>query len=99
MYVNYAKTSSLEFSSDAVFAMNKNVKAVRFDSNREGTFTTTMEVFPMDIIPMLFGTTFSSKTVPFAKGRCWKNGENAGKNRKKLCEKGLAGNFYAARKS
>ena len=65
--VNYAKTSSLEFTSDSVFAMNKNVKAVRFDSNREGTFTTTMEVFPMDIIPLLFGTEFKSKTVPFAK--------------------------------
>jgi hypothetical protein len=65
--VNYAKTSSLEFTSDSVFAMNKNVKAVRFDSNREGTFTTTMEVFPMDIIPLLFGTEFTSKTVPFAK--------------------------------
>lgn len=67
MFVNYAKTSSLEFTSDAVFAMNKNVKAVRFDSNREGTFTTTMEVFPMDIIPLLFGTKFTSSTVPFAK--------------------------------
>ena len=67
LFVNYAKTSSLEFTSDSVFAMNKNVKAVRFDSNREGTFTTTMEVFPMDIIPLLFGTKFDSKTVPFAK--------------------------------
>lgn len=67
LFVDYAKTSSLEFTSDSVFAMNKNVKAVRFDSNREGTFTTTMEVFPMDIIPLLFGTKFTSKTVPFAK--------------------------------
>lgn len=67
MFVNYAKTSSLEFTSDSVFAMNKNVKAVRFDSNREGTFTTTMEVFPMDIIPLLFGTKFDNETVPFAK--------------------------------
>jgi hypothetical protein len=67
MFVNYAKTSSLEFTSDSVFAMNKNVKAVRFDSNREGTFTTTMEVFPMDIIPLLFGTKFNNETVPFAK--------------------------------
>jgi hypothetical protein len=67
MFVNYAKTSSLEFTSDSVFAMNKNVKAVRFDSNREGTFTTTMEVFPMDIIPLLFGTNFNNETVPFAK--------------------------------
>lgn len=67
MYVNYAKTSSLEFTSESVFAMNKNVKAVRFDSNREGTFTTTMEVFPMDFIPLLFGTKFNNKSVPFAK--------------------------------
>lgn len=67
MYVNYAKTSSLEFTSESVFAMNKNVKAVRFDSNRDGTFTTTMEVFPMDIIPLLFGTEFTNKTLPFAK--------------------------------
>ncbi|HHT97432.1 MAG TPA: hypothetical protein GXZ90_06030 [Clostridiales bacterium] len=67
MFVNYAKTSSLEFSSDSVFAMNKNVKAVRFDSNREGTFTTSMEIFPMDMIPLLFGTKFTNETVPFAK--------------------------------
>ena len=67
LFVNYAKTTSLEFTSDQVFGMNKNVKAVRFDSNREGTFTTTMEVFPMDIIPMLFGTKFDNKTVPWAK--------------------------------
>lgn len=67
LFVNYAKTSSLEFSSEQVFAMNKNVKAVRFDSNREGTFTTTMEVFPMDIIPLLFGTKFNNETVSWAK--------------------------------
>ena len=67
MFVNYAKTSSLEFTAESVFAMNKNVKAVRFDGNREGTFTTTMEVFPMDIIPLLFGKKFTNETVPFAK--------------------------------
>lgn len=67
LFVNYAKTTSLEFTSEQVFAMNKNVKAVRFDSNREGTFKTTMEVFPMDVIPMLFGTKFDNKSVPWAK--------------------------------
>lgn len=67
LFVNYAKTTSLEFTSDQIFAMNKNVKAVRFDSNRAGTFTTTMEVFPMDIIPLLFGTKFSNETVAWAK--------------------------------
>ena len=67
LFVNYAKTTSIDFTSEQVFAMNKNVKAVRFDSNREGTFKTTMEVFPMDVIPMLFGTKFDNKTVPWAK--------------------------------
>lgn len=67
LFVNYAKSTSLEFTSDQVFAMNKNVKAVRFDSNREGSFKTSMEVFPMDIIPLLFGTSFSNKSVPWAK--------------------------------
>lgn len=67
LFVNYARTSSLEFTSEQVFAYNKNVKAVRFDGNREGTFTTTMEVFPMDIIPLLFGTKFTNQSVPWAK--------------------------------
>lgn len=67
LYVNYAKTSTLDFQSSQVFAMNKNTKAVRFDSNREGTFKTTMEVFPMDVIPLLFGTEFTNETVPWAK--------------------------------
>jgi len=57
----------MEFTSEQTFAMNKNVKAVRFDSNREGTFTTSMEVFPKDIIPLLFGTKFESKLTPFSK--------------------------------
>lgn len=67
MFVNYAKTTSLEFTSDQVFAQSKSVNAVRFDSNRAGTFKTTMEVFPQDIIPMLFGTAFGEKTAPWAK--------------------------------
>ena len=67
LFVNYAKTTTLEFESSQTYAYNKNVKAVRFDSNREGTFTTTMEVFPMNIIPLLFGTKFSNETVPWAK--------------------------------
>lgn len=67
LFVNYARTSSLEFTSEQVFARNKNVKAVRFDGNREGTFKTSMEVFPMDFIPLLFGTKFTNKSVPWAK--------------------------------
>lgn len=67
LFVSYAKTTSLEFTSEQVFAKNKSVKAVRFDSNRDGTFKTTMEVFPMDVIPLLFGTKFTNDTIPWAK--------------------------------
>ena len=67
LYVDYAKTSTIEFSSDSVYANRKNVKAVRWDNNREGTFTTTMEIFNMDVIAMLFGADIISGKVPFMK--------------------------------
>lgn len=51
LYCNYAKTSSIDFTADSVYAYNKSTKAVRFDKQREGTFKTEMEVkfkcFPM----------------------------------------------------
>ena len=67
LYCNYAKTSTLEFSSDSVFAYNKTTKAVRWDKDREGTFKTTMEVFDMQMVALLFGTTMTSATNPIAK--------------------------------
>lgn len=67
LYVDYAKTSTIEFTSDSVYANRKNVKAVRWDKNREGTFTTTMEIFNMDVIAMLFGADIIAGKVPFMK--------------------------------
>lgn len=67
LYVDYAKTSTIEFTSDSVYANRKNVKAVRWDNNREGTFTTTMEIFNMDVIAMLFGADIIADKVPFMK--------------------------------
>ena len=67
LYCNYAKTSSIDFTSDAVFAYNKTTKAVRWDKSREGTFKTTLEIFDMAVIALLFGTEITSKPVPFAK--------------------------------
>ena len=67
MYVDYAKTSTIEFTSESVYAYNKNTKAVRWDKNREGTFKTTMEIFTMDIIAMLFGSELEEKQIPFMK--------------------------------
>lgn len=67
LYSDYAKTSTIEFTSDSVYAYNKTTKAVRWDNNREGTFNTTMEIFNMDIIAMLFGSTLEEKAIPFMK--------------------------------
>lgn len=67
MYADYAKTSTIEFTSESVYAYNKNTKAVRWDKNREGTFKTTMEIFTMDIIAMLFGSELEEKQIPFMK--------------------------------
>ena len=67
MYADYAKTSTIEFTSESVYAYNKNTKAVRWDKNREGTIKTTMEIFTMDIIAMLFGSELEEKQIPFMK--------------------------------
>ena len=67
LYADYAKTSTIEFTSESVYAYNKNTKAVRWDKNREGSFKTTMEIFNMDIIAMLFGSELEEKAVPFMK--------------------------------
>lgn len=67
LYCDYAKTSTLEFTSEAVYAYNKSTKAVRWDKSREGTFKTTMEVFNMATIAMLFGSELEEKEIPFMK--------------------------------
>lgn len=67
LYSDYAKTSTIEFTSENVYAYKKNTKAVRWDKNREGNFKTTMEIFNMDIIAMLFGSELETKQVPFMK--------------------------------
>jgi len=67
LYSNYAKTSSIDFTSDAVYAYNKTTKAIRWDKNREGTFKTEMEIFETKMLSILFGTSISSKTMSIAK--------------------------------
>lgn len=36
LFANYAKTSSIDFTSDSVYAYNKTTKAIRWDKQREG---------------------------------------------------------------
>lgn len=67
LYCNYAKTSSIDFTADSIYAYNKTTKAVRFDKAREGTFKTEMEIFETKWLSLLFGTTMASGTKSIAK--------------------------------
>lgn len=67
LYVDYAKTSTIDFTSEQVYAYNKSVKAIRWDKNREGTFKTEMEIYEKKVIALLFGTAITSKTMSVAK--------------------------------
>lgn len=64
LYSDYALTSGIEFTAQSVYAMNKQTKAVRFDSQREGTFKTEMEVFEKKWLSMLFGTATTTSSIP-----------------------------------
>lgn len=67
LYADYARTSTIEFSSESVYAHKKTARAVRWDTNREGTFNTTFEVFSMEMIALLFGKELTAGTIPFVK--------------------------------
>ena len=67
LWANYARTSDLTFESEAVYAHNKTTRAIRWDNERTGTFTTTFEVFNMDVVAMLFGTEIASATTDWCK--------------------------------
>lgn len=67
LYADYARTSTIEFTSESVYAHKKTTRAVRWDTNREGTFNTSFEVFSMDIIAMLFGKELAAGSIPFIK--------------------------------
>jgi len=67
LYSNYATTSSIDFKSDSIYAMNKTTKAIRWDKAREGTFKTSFEVFETKLIALLFGTSITSKSMSIAK--------------------------------
>lgn len=67
LYCDYAKTSSIDFSAESVYAYNKSTKAIRFDKAREGNFVTEMEIFETKMIALLFGTELASVTQSVAK--------------------------------
>lgn len=67
LYANYGKTSTISFTAEEIYAYNKDVKSIRWDKNREGTFMTELEIFETKWISLLFGTTMASGTKTVAK--------------------------------
>lgn len=55
LYTPYANKTSLEFSSDQVYANAKGSRAVRFDYNKQGTMNAEFEVFDLRWLSILLG--------------------------------------------
>ena len=67
LYTDYCNSTNIEFSSDTVYAMKKGVKAIGWDSNREGTMTTEMQVFDLAWVAMLMGSEMTTGVTEISK--------------------------------
>lgn len=56
MYINYANATTSEWTSEAVFATNKGVNQIRWDSARTGTLTLDTELFDMSLLSLAMGS-------------------------------------------
>ena len=43
LFADYCNSTDISFKADTVYAMNKGVKAVRWDKSKEGTFKTEIK--------------------------------------------------------
>jgi len=60
LYTPYANQTSLEFSSEQVYANAKGARAVRFDYNKQGTMTAEFEVFDLKWLSILLGGSWAT---------------------------------------
>lgn len=67
LYADYMSTSNIDFTMESLYARNKGVNSIRWDKDREGTLTTTMEVFEQKWLALLFGTGFATSDVDISK--------------------------------
>ncbi len=67
LYADYMKSTGLSYSQESQYAKRKGVNAIRWDSNREGQLTTSMEIYDPKWLALLFGTTFASSSIDIAK--------------------------------
>jgi hypothetical protein len=67
LYTDYCNDTSIDFTSETVYAMKKGVKAIGWDSNREGTMRTSMQVFDLAWVAMLMGSEMTTGAVELNK--------------------------------
>lgn len=53
MYADFCNTTTMGFSSDAVYAMKKGAKDIKFDNPLDGTITMEFQVHPFKVYAML----------------------------------------------
>jgi len=67
LFADYCNKTDINFTSDTVYAMKKGVKAIGWDSNREGTLSTEMQVFDLQWIALLMGSELKNGVVELNK--------------------------------
>lgn len=67
LYTDYCNDTSIDFTSDIVYAMKKGVKVIGWDSNREGTMRTSMQIFDLAWVAMLMGSEMATGSVEINK--------------------------------
>ena len=53
MFADYCNTTTMGFSSDAIYAMKKGAKCIKFDNPLDGTISMTFQVHPFRVYAML----------------------------------------------
>ena len=56
LYIDYANTSSVEFSSESVYATAGGANAIRWDKDKTGTLTVETELFDLSLLQMIMGS-------------------------------------------
>lgn len=66
LYADYCNQTSLNMSADVVYAMKKTARAISWDTSKEGTLTTEMQVFDLRWIALLMGSLDDLTAAPSA---------------------------------
>lgn len=63
MFADYCNTTTMGFSSDAIYAMKKGAKCIKFDNPLDGTISMTFQVHPFRVYAMLSDGEIESSAI------------------------------------